>query len=174
MLGIMRMKRVSHSDLPTFTGNDTIYSFAEGNKLLCACIQRVGDLLSNEGAKNVSGFRDAECLNLDEYERRISHGTMGMTVDMVLGCKDNILLMVEAKLRVTTIENLAGQVLNKKTRYSRSILIRKEGYRIFRKTIVLLNSNNFERNKRKLLNLLSNSMQSVHLMKVEDFANEVF
>lgn len=168
------VKGSSSNTYPLFVGNDVIYRFAEGDVPLLDCLQGIDVILANEGSKNTNSFNGAVALNLDKYERLSSQGQMDRTVDMVVGCENNMLLMVEAKLRVYSTDNLIGDSIRRKVRHSRDILNRKDNYSVFPNAIILLNNKFFERNKHKLLRLLSNSLSIVHPLKVEDFRREVF
>ena len=166
-------KSSSSLSLPKYSGNQVIDSFARYSKMteeLCL----IKDLLLREGCGNACMFSNEEAIDLDEVERHSSRSQKDKTVDMVIGCEHNYLLMVESKFRVMVADNLKGTALEEKIRHSRSLLNTRSDYSVSHITVVLLSNKSFERKKNNFMRLVSNKSFAVVPLTVDGFRKKVF
>lgn len=172
--GTKKTKRITENALPKYEAG-VIEFFVEIDGTMKGSIQLVKDILSNDGFNRLSPFTSQVALNLDEVEKKKSKQSADKTVDMVVGCKNRCLLMVENKFRARRMENLPGN-LNGKISYSRSLIQCHEDFKCCPYTVVLLQDDahkNFEQKKNLLLRLMTYNIHIIP-MEVESFYQRVF
>ena len=159
--------------LPRYRNNDTIQEFVKAKPSYKNSLKTLHSILIKEGDKKELFFNKELSLDLDDVERRMGHGQQDNSVDCVLGCLNNILLMVEIKLRVNDANNLSKKKLLRKINHSRNLLI-CNSFKIHGLTIVLLKENKFEQNKNKVFRLLDNQSNIVEPMTVGLLYQKIF
>lgn len=159
--------------LPSFESNKTIESFVEERPFFKKSINKIRVLLLREGAKSCHSFLNELALDLDDIEKRQGFEQMDRTVDFVIGCLKNTLLLAEAKLKVKDAHRLSRKELVEKINHSKDI-IRSEHYIVHSSTVLLLDSCHFEQNKNKVYRLFNNKQDIIVPLTVEGFYKEVF
>ena len=166
-------KHLIAGTLPRYISNFTIENFAKGQKAFNDNVFRVCDILHREGCDKAYLFSTEKALDLDAVERENSLAQRCRTVDMVVGCDNNTLLMVEAKFRVKIYSNIRGKSLSEKRRFSWNLLHCNDEYSIWPSVVVLLPHQQFERKKNEFMRTVSNSPSFIPLT-IEDFKRLVF
>ena len=163
---------------PKYKGNKIIEEFANSiSKQWARCIEPVQSILQKEGCRERYSLNSEKALNLDAVEStlaKVEGRSPNNTVDMVIGCENKSLLMVEAKFNVNSIDNIARKSITDKIRYSRHRICCNENYSVFPTTIVLLNNNRFEQRKNSLLRNMNNKSFMVFPMTTSNFLEIVF
>ena len=161
-------------ELPHYSDNGAIEFFAGGDVLMQSSLQEIRDILEHEGCRNSSVFCGQKALNLDQYEALRTSVNRDCTVDFVIGCLGNVLLMVEAKFRAQSMKKIAS-TLDSKISHSHDILNSNNRHvRTHPTTVVLLSDNkDFEQKKNKLLRLFRNPKVIVP-MRTCDLYTRVF
>lgn len=167
-----KSRKIIEPQLPRFESNKAIKDYDKEKPLFKDSFNEIHLLLLREGARDCSQFNKELALDLDDVEKKQGLEQMDRTVDFVVGCVKNTLLMVEAKFRVKDARNLSKTELEKKIRHSRNLLS-CEHYTVYGSTILLFNSDRFEQNKNTVFRLFSNTNKMVPLT-VEGFYKRVF
>lgn len=162
---------------PKFIDNTVILDYTSENQIMSQSLEPIKKILQDEKCKEKGiKFTNELALDLDNVEIEMKKGTSSdesNTVDFVVGLENKHLLLVEAKFEAKNMNNIASEI-PKKIKHSKEILISNTKFtNIYSKIIILLNSDNFQQNKRKLLNLLDNKI-SYSPMKVNEFYNTFF
>ena len=160
--------------LPHYRDNSVIEYYAGGDVSMQSSLQEILDILALEGCRNSSVFCGQKALNLDQYEILCKRSNRDCTVDFVVGCSGNVLLMVEAKFRAQSMKKVAS-TLDDKISHSHDILNSNNRHvQTHPTTVVLLSDNkDFEQNKNKLLRLFRNPRVIVP-MRTCEFYTRVF
>lgn len=159
--------------LPKYKDNTVIKKYAEGDASLQDNLNLIKSIIKREGGKNYNLFSEELVLDLDEVERKKRLNQMEKTVDFVVGCINNVLLMAEAKFNVHDADNLSATDLKQKIKHSRQIL-NKGGYKVFKSTVLLFNDDKFEQNKLKTYRLFNYKKDVMIPLTVKDFHEKVF
>ena len=109
-----KSRRVLEPQLPRFESNEAIEDYVKEKPLFKDSFNEIHLLLLREGARDCSQFNKELALDLDDVEKKQGLEQMDRTVDFVVGCVKNTLLMVEAKFRVKDARNLSKTELEKK------------------------------------------------------------
>ena len=156
--------------------NADIEDYVSEDKVMRLCLEKIITILRREGCKEKNlKFTCEVALDLDKVEIENRKGTSNRdnTVDFVIGLGNKQLLLVEAKFDAKNMENVASDI-PKKVKHSREILTCNPKFvSFYNKSLILLNSEKFEQNKRKLLTLLNNQT-SYAPMKVNEFYTTFF
>lgn len=162
-----RKKHNLAAPCPVYRGNDSIERFASGNEGLKACLEPVRTILIAEGYEAKCEFSDELALNLDKYEEAICKGLKrSPTVDFVLGLEREWLLLVEAKFRVSKMENIRRD-LPDKIAHSKAILQSQDTFvHCMEAVVVLLKDKDFQQRSNRLRKLLMPRCRQVRPMTV--------
>lgn len=122
--------------------NEVIESLIEENSLLENHSKTLIDIAAKDGGVYRSISPEILAIDVDAY--KVQHckgrGTIGKTVDAIVGCQDkgNKLLMVEFRLNYTTFKNLKSEELKEKCDGTKSLITsqtmpyHKEAWFVFR------------------------------------------
>ena len=163
-----------------FVSNKAIDEFANSDRrcIMSKCLEPIADVLRKEhySGKNMP-FEGQLCLNLDSVEislAKLEHRNRHNTVDFLVGTGSNWILPVEAKIAVEKPRNIEVSELRGKITYSKSLINSTSAdTHTEPKTIVLLNSKNYQQLYRELRKKLGDTLDVVP-MNVEDFYNTIF
>lgn len=137
------------------------------------CIERVSDIIRREGGKCSKVFDNKKALNLDLLESKLAGKNTAKSVDMTLGCRNNTLVMIEAKFRVQSIDNHFVSEIKQKFSQSRLRLNTSESFSIHPKGILLFDKHSYQQNKNRFMSFMMNDNQFVPLT-VSSFYDKVF
>lgn len=95
-----------------YEGEDAIRNFVSGNHVMVSCLELIQDILRNENYREKQCPFDREvALNLDKVEILAKKGALrDKTVDFVVCLERDWLLLVEAKLDVDNVVNIAKTI----------------------------------------------------------------
>lgn len=98
-----------------YRGEKAIRNFVAGNSIMINCLDFIQTILKNEKYKEKQCPFDQEiALNLDKVEILAKKGTLrDKTVDFVVCLEKDWLLLVEAKLEVENVANIAKTIQDK-------------------------------------------------------------
>lgn len=154
-----------------YLDNSVIEDYASQDSIMYKSLEPIKDILIREKCKDRNiKFSKELALNLDKVEIEKQKGTPynDNTVDLVLGLENKQLLLVEAKYDAKNMENIARDI-HKKIKHSIELLVSNPKFvSLHNKKIVLLASENFQQNKRKLMSLLKND-SSFHPVTTTEF-----
>ena len=163
-----------------FVSNNTITGFAKHDKsgIMLKGLEKIADLLRKEHYTEKSmPFTDQQCINLDTVEKelaKLEHRNRRNTVDFIIGTGSNWILPVEAKIAVEKPRNMDVGDLRKKIEYSKSIVNSTNAdVHTETKTIVLLNTKNYQQLYRELRKKVGDALNIVP-MSVSILYNEIF
>lgn len=168
-----KSRRVLEPQLPRFESNEAIEGYVKEKPLFKDSLNEIRLILQREGADKCHWFNKELALDLDDVEKRKRLAQMGKTVDFVVGCVKNTLLMVEAKLRVKNASTLSRKEIEEKIRHSK-LLLKSENYSIHSLTALLLRPDCFEQNKNRVYRLFDNRTDVLYPLTVERFYKKVF
>lgn len=170
-----RRNVVAYRDVK-FTNNTAIKDYASEDPIMFNSLELIKDILISEKCKdNNIKFTEELGLNLDKVESKKQRGTSfcDNTVDFVVGLTNKQLLLVEAKFEAKNMEKIANEI-HKKIKHSKELLVSNPKFvSLYDKKIILLDSEKFEQNKRKLMNYLNNDV-SFHPATTTDFYTNFF
>ena len=167
------MKHVYRSDA-------AIRGFVRGDACMEKSLDKVARILRSEGYKGrACPFKDEMALDLDNVEKLLKQGKSGVnqdeTVDFVVCLEKDLLLLVEAKLRVDDAASISTNEICGKIRHSRDMLQACDNFVHFEKTvIVLLKDKNYQQNYRRLRNMLMPRSPEVVPSTVSGLYSEYF
>ena len=164
--------KVSREELPHY-GKGVIERFVIEQRFENDYVKTVSNILHREGCNRKAALFSGTALDLDALEANRSNGNAECTVDMVVGCVKDWLLLVELKLRVAKVTTKVSTSIKEKKKYSRLKINVNESFPVCPSVVILLKDKNFEQNKNKLMRLLDNNLQYVP-MTVKIFHNKVF
>lgn len=159
-----------------YRGEKAIRDFAAGNSIMTKCLDFIQNILRNEKYREKQCPFDQEiALNLDKVEILTKKGTLrDKTVDFVVCLEKDWLLLVEAKLEVENVTNIA-KTIQDKIEYSKVLLHSCDNYiHSEESVIVLLNNKNYQEQSNKLRKLLIAKNINIKPYRVCDFYNEYF
>lgn len=159
-----------------YLSNDAIVNFVTGNKIMTACLDSILNILKNEKYKEKKCPFNAEiALNLDKVECLIKKGgERAKTVDFVVCLEKDWLLLVEAKLEVSNVENIARNIQGK-IENSKNILCSCDNYIHSEESVViLLNNNKYQEQSNKLRRLLIGKNINIKPFNVRSFYEHFF
>lgn len=140
-----------------YINNTAIEDYVSEDPIMSNSLELIKDILIREKCKdNNVKFSEELALNLDKVESERQRGTSRRdnTVDFVVGLGNKHLLLIEAKFGSKNMENIASDI-HKKIKHSKELLVSNPNFvSLYDKKLILLDSNKFEQNKRKLMNLL--------------------
>lgn len=163
-----------------FNGNTVIENLAETFGAFKPCLNNLYNILKDEHCPtNKIPFCNGElAINLDMYESqraKLQKNSRNATADCIIGLQYNWLLLVEIKYEVKTIVmDTLSKNIREKREYSRNILNSYEGFHCEKKMIILLNDNNFEIKKTRLLRCLGNKVSDYKVMTISKFYEVYF
>lgn len=143
-----------------YRSDTAIRGFVRGDACMEKSLDKVVRILRREGYKGrACPFKDEMALDLDNVEKLLKQGKSGViqdeTVDFVVCLEKDLLLLVEAKLRVDNAASISTNEICGKIRHSRDMLQACDNFVHFEKTvIVLLKDKNYQQNYRRLRNML--------------------
>ena len=140
-------------------------------------IRCISDILHDDYKKlKCPCFDETFAWDADEFEIELKKGkdrSRSETVDFVVGLENGQLLMVEAKLSVSNVDNIKGEV-EKKIEHTRHYLVSSYAFTsCYKPSIVLFGPKDIERNIRRYRNM-RNSQTDIVPMSVEKFYNTFF
>ena len=156
--------------------NDSIRNFVAGNRILTECLESIREILYSEHYRGRQcPFNEEIALNLDKVEIRLKKGNVrDKTIDFVVGLEKDWLLLVEAKLGVENVDNIAKTICEK-IAYSKALL---QGYENFVHaddlTIVLLNDEKFQQQANRLRTQLIAKSINIKPCNVAQFYKDYF
>lgn len=159
-----------------FKGNDGILRFASGEPLMAECIEMISDILKAENYEEKTCPFDKEmALNLDRVEIKKKKGSSrDKTVDFVVCLEKDWLLLVEAKLDVDNVANIAKSII-KKIEYSKLLLQSCGNFcHTEEEKVVLLKNRNYQQQSNKLRKLLIAKDRQIIPYRVCDFYERYF
>lgn len=156
--------------------DETIRNFVSGNSIMEKSVEYIKDILNKEGYKAKKNFFNQEiALNLDMVESSTRKGFLrNKTVDFVVGLEKDWLLLVEAKLKVKKMENIAKDIHNKIS-HSRDMLKSCDTYVHSEDVVVvLLKDQNFQQHSNHLRKLLLAHSKNIRPLRVCDLYKNYF
>lgn len=163
-----------------FVGNDVIRNFAQNSTILLSCLCNLSEILEEEHcpSKRVPFCNGELAINFDKYEAQLAKSKKSSrepTVDCIIGLQHNWLLLVEIKydVKTKTMDTIAKNIKEKRN-YSRNVLKSYDGFHCEGKMVILLNDDQFEIKKRKLLSCLNNKVNEYKVMTVSGFYDSYF
>lgn len=159
-----------------YRGEKAIRNFVAGNSIMINCLDFIQTILKNEKYKEKKCPFDQEiALNLDKVEILVKKGTLrDKTVDFVVCLEQNWLLLVEAKLEVENVANIA-KTIQDKIEHSKVLLRSCDNYiHSGESVIVLLNNKYYQEQSNKLRRLLIAKNINIKPYRVCDFYKEYF
>lgn len=159
---------------PRYQSDEVIDKFVRSDSDMYACCVLLNDILAEEGYKGAAFFSNQHVLDLDRYELRTCGAQQGRTVDFIVGCEKMVLLLCEAKFRISGVARFVKE-LPEKIKHSKEILCSSDSFvSAFPVAIVLLPEKDFHQNERKFYNLFNNNPRMARVMTVKDFYNRFF